>query len=87
MGKIKAYKGFNEDMTCRKFQFEEGKEYTEERAKLCEAGFHACEMPLDCFGYYPPSRSVYHEVELDATNEKRVMIQSALANRSKSARG
>lgn len=25
---IKTYKGFNKDMTCRDFQYEEGKEYT-----------------------------------------------------------
>lgn len=24
---IKCYKGFNKDMTCRGFQYEEGKEY------------------------------------------------------------
>ena len=24
---------------------------------------HACEYPLDCFGYYSPSESVYHVVE------------------------
>ena len=43
---MKAYKGFNRNMTCRGFQFEEGKEYAEERAELCKSGFHACEMPL-----------------------------------------
>lgn len=32
---IKAYKGFNKDMTCRDFQYEEGKEYEEERAETC----------------------------------------------------
>ena len=62
--KIKAYKGFNSDMTCRKFQFEVGKEY-EQKGKIeaCENGFHACENPMDVFGYYPPSNSRYCEVE------------------------
>lgn len=61
--KIKAYKGFKPDMTCRGFQYEEEKEYHEDRAECCEAGFHACEIPLDVFKYYKPSESVYHEVE------------------------
>ena len=74
MAKIKAYKGFNKDMTCRGFQFEEWKEYTlpdGEEAKLCESGFHACETPVDCLRYYEPGSSIYREVELDATEEKR----------------
>ena len=68
---MKAYKGFNKDLTCRGFQFEEGKEYHEENADLCNSGFHACENPLDCFGYYAPGQSVYHEVELDEVSEQR----------------
>ena len=60
---IKAYKGFNKDMTCRGKQYEEGKEYIEDRADACHFGMHACELPLDCFGYYEPSKSVFHEVE------------------------
>ena len=60
---IKSYKGFNEDMTCREFQYQEGGEYTEAKAEACESGFHACEYPLDCLGYYYPNESVYHEVE------------------------
>lgn len=60
---MKAYKGFKNDMTCRDFQYEEGKEYHEERAECCDTGFHACEYPLDCFKYYEPADSVYHEVE------------------------
>jgi len=67
---MKAYKGFNTDMTCRGFQFEEGKEYHEDRAELCESGFHACENPLDCFCYYKPGKSVYHEVELEDVSAK-----------------
>ena len=62
---MKAYKGFNENMTCRDFQYEEGKEYSTDEAKCCKVGFHACEYPLDCFNYYLPNDSVYHEVELD----------------------
>ena len=60
---IKSYKGFNADMTCRGKQYEEGKEYEEQSAEACECGMHACEYPLDCFGYYLPGTSVYHEVE------------------------
>ena len=62
---MKAYKGFNRDMTCRGFQYEEGKEYKTPKAKCCDTGFHACEYPLDCLGYYEPCDSVFHEVELD----------------------
>ena len=54
-------------MTCNpegtSFQYEEGREYEEDNAEACECGFHACEMPLDVFSYYPPGTSVYHEVE------------------------
>ena len=68
---MKAYKGFKKDMTCRGFKYEVGKTYEEDKAELCETGFHACEAPIDCFGYYDPAHSVFHEVELDATDEKR----------------
>ena len=61
---MKTYKGFNKDMTCRGFQYEEGKEYEYSgTVKACENGFHACEYPLDCFSYYNPAESVFHEVE------------------------
>ena len=62
---MKAYKGFNEDLRCRDFQYEVSKEYEENRAELCECGFHACENPIDVFNYYPPVNSRYCEVELD----------------------
>ena len=66
---IKAVKGFNQDMTCTptddiKFQYEEGKTYEEETADACRKGFHACELPMDVFRYYSPTRSVYHQVEM-----------------------
>ena len=68
---MKAYKGFNKDMTCRGFQFEEGKTYEEKEAKLCHSGFHACEYPLDVFGYYDPANSVFHEVKLEDVDPHR----------------
>lgn len=68
---MKTYKGFNKNMTCRGFQYEEGKEYKTEKAVACETGFHACEYPLDCFNYYSPNDSVFHEVEQDGDISKR----------------
>ena len=67
---MKAYKGFDKDLKCRGFQYEIGKEYKEESASLCNNGFHACEHPLDCFGYYYPADSRYCEVELDDNGER-----------------
>ena len=63
--KIIAYKGFNKDMSCLGFQYEEGKTYECDEAILCKKGFHACLKPLEVLDYYPPSSSVYHVVELD----------------------
>ena len=73
---MKAYKGFNKDMTCtpkggKPFQYEEGKTYNEAEAALRKKGFHACEMPLDVFNYYAPGTSVYHEVELEDVSAER----------------
>ena len=67
----KFYKGFNEDLTCRGFQYEEGKTYEEDAADLCNKGFHACEDPLDCFNYYGPASSQFREVILDGISDQR----------------
>ena len=62
--KIKAYKAFDKDLSCRGFKYEVGKEYEETGyIKVCEKGFHACPYPLDVFGYYPPARARFCEVE------------------------
>lgn len=61
---MKGYKGFNKDMTCRGMQYEEGKIYKmEEEPKCCERGYHFCENPIDCLGYYSPNESIYRQVE------------------------
>ena len=67
---MKAYKGFDKDLKCRGFQYEVGGEYHEDSAELCSKGFHACEYPLDCFGYYPPAESRYCEVEIDDNGQR-----------------
>ena len=67
---MKAYKGFNNKLQCREFQYKVGETYEEEKAELCSCGFHACEAPLDVLGYYPPADSRYCEVELEDVSEK-----------------
>lgn len=54
---MKAYKGFDRNMKCRGFQYQEGETYHEDTANLCNSGFHACEMPLDVLRYYAPAES------------------------------
>ena len=67
MDKIKGYKGFNPDLTCRDYKYEIGKEYDTDKAEQCESGFHFCEFPFDVFAYYPPcsekGETRYAEVE------------------------
>lgn len=66
---MKCYKGFDKNLKCRGFQYEIGREYEENTADICHTGFHACENPMDVFGYYSPANSRYCEVELDANEQ------------------
>ena len=69
---MKMYKGFDKDLKCRDFQYEIGKTYEEPTTELCNKGFHACEYPLDVFGYYAPGdMSRYCEVDLDDVSDKK----------------
>ena len=67
-GKYKAYKAFNSNMTCRGFQYEEGKTYEiDGELELCKRGFHSCLNFLDVFNYYSGEIGkdiVVHEVEI-----------------------
>ncbi len=68
---MKAFKGFNKNLTCRGFQYKVGETYEEKKAELCVAGFHACESPVNCLKHYEPTTSVYHEVELEEVSDER----------------
>ena len=73
---MKVYKGTNKDMQCTPgntpFQYEQGVTYEKPKAELCAHGFHACEAPLDVFGYYPPGiGSRYFEAELEDVSPER----------------
>ena len=67
--KIIAYKGFDENLCCRGFQYEIGKEYVHEgEIECCESGFHACTNPFDVLDYYSPnSKNRFCVVEQSGT--------------------
>ena len=69
---MKLYKGFDKNMKCSNFQYEEGKTYTHPGTpKLCDEGFHACEVPLDSLKYYAPADgSIYREVGMEGVTDE-----------------
>lgn len=66
--RIIAYKGFNENLCCRGFQYEIGKEYEQSGEILCcIKGFHACTNPFDVLNYYCKPKNRYCIVEQSGT--------------------
>ena len=78
----KAYKAFRGDMTCRDFQYEEGKTYEYKgKPKLCEEGFHASLNLSDVFNYYYGEfgkNIVVHEVKLEGVSAERNGLDSKI---------
>ena len=61
---IKSYKAFDENLRCRGFQYEVGKEYDiNGDIQCCKRGFHACESPMEVWDYYDMLTSRFAEVE------------------------
>ena len=52
--RVKGYKVFNADWTCRGFQYVVGETFEEDVIPSCyDKGFHFCTKASDCFNYYP----------------------------------
>ena len=63
---VKGFKGFNEDLTCRGFQYEIGKTYKHNgEVELCRSGFHFCRKLKDVHHFYNLKTSRICEIEAD----------------------
>jgi len=61
---VRGYKGFENDMTCRGFQYEVGQTYEQDRdIGLCKSGFHFCRNVADVLNYYNGHDCRYAVVE------------------------
>ncbi|UFS59502.1 DUF7666 domain-containing protein [Subtercola endophyticus] len=79
---ISAFKGFDQNLQCRGFQYVEGETYTQDQpAVLCGTGFHAVIQPIDVLRYYPPATSVYHQVEVAEVDGPRADDDSKVSGR------
>ena len=79
---MRVYKGTDKDMRCKGLQYEIGKPVTVDGdVKLCERGLHACEMPLEVLGYYPPATSRYFEAELEGVTDEKQDDTKRVGNR------
>ena len=65
-----VYKATDKNMQCRGFQYEIGKTYETDRAKLCECGFHGCMSAVDVLKYYSPANSRFFVAELDGVTDE-----------------
>jgi len=52
---MKGYKGFDKNFCCRGMQYKVGETYeVDGKIKICQQGYHFCDIPLAVFEYYPP---------------------------------
>ena len=59
-----GYKGFDKDLKCKGFQYRVGETYKlDEEIKICERGFHFCDIPTAVFEFYAPADSRFALVE------------------------
>ncbi|HFS0578869.1 TPA: hypothetical protein ACHYPN_004740, partial [Yersinia enterocolitica] len=78
-----TFKGFDQKLQCRGYQFEIGKTFTHEgKVEACGSGFHACEAPFDGFGYYSPANSRYAVTESFGTIDREEDGDTKIASAS-----
>ncbi|HDL6731519.1 TPA: hypothetical protein ACMFR0_004574 [Yersinia enterocolitica] len=78
-----TFKGFDQNLQCRGYQFEIGKTFTHEgKVEACGSGFHACESPFDVFGYYSPADSRYAVTESFGTIDREEDGDTKIASAS-----
>ena len=69
---MKVYKATDKNMKCCGMQYKLGETAVfDGEPKLCEAGLHACEQPIDVLRHYAPNESRYFEAEAeDVANDR-----------------
>ena len=61
---VQGFKGFDENLKCREFQYEIGKHYHQDgEIEACANGFHFCKNPMEVFEYYSPAKNRFCAVE------------------------
>ena len=78
---IESFKGFDGNMQCRGFQYAIGESYKHDGYVVaCGSGFHACEYPLDVFGYYPPAGNRFARVVQSGQTAREAIGDSKIAS-------
>lgn len=77
---ILAFKGFDQAMQCRGFQYAVGQTYTMDGPiEACSRGFHACENPFDVWSYYGVTDSRFAIVETSGETSREQDGDSKIA--------
>ena len=69
---MKVYKGTDKDMKCQGMQYKLGETAVYDgKPRLCKAGLHACEQPIDVLKHYAPNESRYFEADAEEVTDER----------------
>ena len=69
---MKVYKGTDKDMKCRGMQYKLGETAVYDgEPRLCKAGLHACEQPIEVLNHYAPNESRYFEADAEEVADER----------------